>query len=212
MIKNCPVTARDVDQAEKIFGPDIATLKGKSTRRRPKTVEKDEIEIPPEIVSKHHDLILCFDIMFLNNIPMMASIDRSIRFRGLVILDDKTKDEYFRGLDVIFRKYNQAGFKISEIHCDGAFKPIMNEIKDEFDAVMDFTSRNEHVPEAERNVRSIKDRIRVKYYWLPFKTPPINILKYMAMVEMDMYNIFPAKGGISAYYSPKQFYNRCWKN
>ena len=32
-IKNNPVTTEDVDIAEKIFGPDVATLKGKTTRQ-----------------------------------------------------------------------------------------------------------------------------------------------------------------------------------
>ena len=32
-IKNCPVTAEDITIAERIFGPDISNLKGKSMRR-----------------------------------------------------------------------------------------------------------------------------------------------------------------------------------
>ena len=32
-IKNCPVTVEDINIAEKIYGPDIGTLKGKSVRR-----------------------------------------------------------------------------------------------------------------------------------------------------------------------------------
>ena len=39
-IKNCPVTVEDVSIAEKIFGPDVSSLKGKSTRRKPKPVRK----------------------------------------------------------------------------------------------------------------------------------------------------------------------------
>ena len=32
LIRNCPVTVRDVEIAEDLFGPDIATLKGRTTR------------------------------------------------------------------------------------------------------------------------------------------------------------------------------------
>ena len=35
IIKNCPVTPEDVDIAEKIFGKDVATLKGKSKNPKP---------------------------------------------------------------------------------------------------------------------------------------------------------------------------------
>jgi hypothetical protein len=47
IIKNCPVTIEDVVTAEKIFGPDIGSFKGKSTRSKPIPVKRDLIEIPP---------------------------------------------------------------------------------------------------------------------------------------------------------------------
>jgi hypothetical protein len=34
-IANCPVTIADVNMAEKIFGKDIASIKGKATRSKP---------------------------------------------------------------------------------------------------------------------------------------------------------------------------------
>jgi hypothetical protein len=36
VIQNCPVAVEDVNISEKIFGPDMSSLKGKSTRRKPK--------------------------------------------------------------------------------------------------------------------------------------------------------------------------------
>ena len=35
-IQNCPVTVEDVKIAERIFRPDMSSLKGKSMRRKPK--------------------------------------------------------------------------------------------------------------------------------------------------------------------------------
>ena len=38
IIQNFPVTVEDIEIAEKIFGPDVSTLKVKTTRQRPKVV------------------------------------------------------------------------------------------------------------------------------------------------------------------------------
>ena len=46
------MTVEDVNIAEKIFGPDMGTLKGKTTRRKPKPVTTDTVEILPEIKEK----------------------------------------------------------------------------------------------------------------------------------------------------------------
>ena len=40
-IKNCPITLEDIDIAERMFGKDIVTLKGKITR---KDLEKRMLE------------------------------------------------------------------------------------------------------------------------------------------------------------------------
>jgi len=38
LLTNCPVTVRDVDNANQIFGPDLANLRGKMTRTKPECV------------------------------------------------------------------------------------------------------------------------------------------------------------------------------
>ena len=78
----------------------------------------------------------------------------------------------------------------------------MDEVKDELDIQMNYTVTDEHVPEVERNNRTIAERIRATYHNLPFKKMPKLMLRYLAMVSTHQLNLFPAKGGISAYFSP----------
>jgi len=50
------------------------------------------------------------DLMYVNGMPMLTGIDRSIRFRHLVPLDNRTAEELYRGLDKVTRQYNAAEF------------------------------------------------------------------------------------------------------
>jgi hypothetical protein len=67
---------------------------------------------------------------------------------------------------------------------------------------MNYTSKGEHVPEAERNNRTIGERVRANYHNLPYKAIPRIMLKYLLMVSTHQLNLFPAKGRVSAYLSP----------
>ena len=83
--KDNPVTLKDIEVAEKIWGPDIGILRGRTTRRRPPVIrgEEDRIEIPPELKMHQQDLELCIDLMYINSMGMMTGIDKSIIFRSL---------------------------------------------------------------------------------------------------------------------------------
>ena len=107
-VQNCPVMVEDVKIAECIFRPDMSSLKGKSTRRKPKPVRKDLVEIHSEITEKHHDIELCMDTMFVNECGMLTAIDRSIRFGSVVPIDTKTQDDYYKALNVIFASTTRA--------------------------------------------------------------------------------------------------------
>jgi hypothetical protein len=78
----------------------------------------------------------------------------------------------------------------------------MDDVSDTMDIEMNYTSRGEHVPEAERNNHTIGERIRTAYHNLPYETIPKIMLKYLSMVSTNQLNLFPAKGGVSAYLSP----------
>lgn len=208
LIKNCPVTVDDVNLAEKIFGPDVSTLKGRSTRPRPTTVIEDAIEIPRELVVKNLVLESSIDIMFVNRLPFLTAIDKSIKYRSLIPLDSRNVDEFYRALQLVLRKYNGAGFFIKRIHADGEFKSTMEELETKLDVEINFASPGDHVPEAERNNRVIQERFRILMARLPFKVIPNVMIRAFLMDVTKSLNLFPAKGGISEYYSPDMILSR----
>jgi hypothetical protein len=50
LIKNNVVITEDVNLAMKAYGPDISSIKGKTTRQKPTAVENNTVEIPEELL------------------------------------------------------------------------------------------------------------------------------------------------------------------
>ena len=66
IIHNFPVTVEDIEIVDKIFGPDVSSLKVITIIQRPKVVVDDFIEITREPIENNQEFILCMDIMFIN--------------------------------------------------------------------------------------------------------------------------------------------------
>jgi hypothetical protein len=80
-IKNNPVTTEDVDIAEKIFGPDVTTLKGKTTRRAPVPIIEDHIKIPRELITAQYSVTLCLDGMKVNDLSFLTTISKNLMYQ-----------------------------------------------------------------------------------------------------------------------------------
>ena len=195
------MTPEDVDIAEKIFGKDVATLKGKSKNPKPLPVIYD-VEIPREIKEKHKNLKLHINIMLVNQTSFLTCVDSDIKFRKTLPLNNQTTGEIYRVLDEILRFYNHAGHWITHLQCDKQFKPLMDEVKDELGIEMNYTTKGDHEHEAERNIETIKERVRTAYHCMPYPAIPNVMTKRLCVASTDQLNLFPAKGGVSAYYSP----------
>jgi hypothetical protein len=80
---------------------------------------------------------------------------------------------------------------------------MMEKVKEDLGVRMNFTNALDHVPEAERNNRTIKEQVRAAYHRLPYKALPRQLVRYLVTTQASQLNLFPAKGGISPYYSPR---------
>ena len=62
-LHNCPVTAADAKRATIIYGPDVAALKGKTTRsgEAARVPCYESVPIPPHIRDHYTDVVLCVD-------------------------------------------------------------------------------------------------------------------------------------------------------
>ena len=80
LIRNCPVTTTDITVAEQIFGPDVAAIKGKTTRGPAPAPRDEEIEIPPEIANRDN-FTLCIDIMYVWGLAFLTGVDTTVKFK-----------------------------------------------------------------------------------------------------------------------------------
>ncbi len=202
-ITNNPVTTDDIIVAEKIFGPDIGALKGKTTRRKPAPVVNDYIEIPKELIATQREVTLCMDGMKVNGISFLTTVSRNIQYRTAQYVKHQTAAVYRELLGQIFRIYNHGGFRITSIRCDNEFWPLMEPLSQEINVEMNFANPQEHVPEAERNNRVIKERVRATYHRLPYCHLTRMLVKMLVTESAKKLNFFPAKHGVSQFYSPR---------
>jgi hypothetical protein len=69
LLPNCKVIINDIKMADDIFGTNLCSLKGKTTRGYPTHVEVHEPNpIPITIIDKYNDVTLVIDLMFIKNI------------------------------------------------------------------------------------------------------------------------------------------------
>jgi hypothetical protein len=191
--------------AIKVWGPSIVMLEGKTLRTTPPVVRQDVIEIPKEIRELHKDVTLKIDIFFVNKIPFFTTYSLIICFLSVTHLINRKALTIFNALKSMCGYYLQQGFQVVFIKGDGKFASLEAWMATVYGVPkLNLASANEHIPEIERKIWVIKERVRAVIYSIPFNSLPAWMLVHTVLFVMKQLNLFPVKGGLLLRLSPKQ--------
>lgn len=197
-LANCPITRRDIAIAEDVYGPNLGSIKGKTPSRTVKHVHGNTDPVPPDILKRHGQLSIAIDIMYVNKIPFLVTNSRSLRFGTITHLSDKQTPTVSAALKAVITTYQQRGFEVANIFADHDFERLRP-----YHPSLNTTGEDDHVPEIERYIRTVKDRMRSAYRMLPFKYIPRLVLIQLACNCVLWLNAFPHPDGVSSEYSPR---------
>ena len=74
LIKNNPILLSDIKLAKNIYRPNVGSIKGKTTQRKPLPVMEDLIDILIEFKQQQHKIILAVDGMVVNGLKFLTTI------------------------------------------------------------------------------------------------------------------------------------------
>jgi hypothetical protein len=80
MIRNFPVKPEDISAANKIFGPNVASLRGNTVRATQDPVLTEYVQIPKEIEDLNKNVTITADVMFVGGLGFMITSSRGFNF------------------------------------------------------------------------------------------------------------------------------------
>ena len=140
--------------------------------------------------------------MAINKIPFVITVSRHIHFGTAKLIRNKSKTTIMTSIRQVVRAYDARGFKVRNILGDGRFECFRNALAD-MGITLNVASRNKHVPEVERYIRTIKERVRAIASVLPFRQYPLRLIAEMVYNAVFWLNTFPHKDGVHATISPR---------
>lgn len=202
-LRNCDINSQDVRNAHNIFGPDVGSLRGKTVRRSEPHVELIQRPIPHGILERHKEVTICFDVMYVSGMPFLVSTSRFIKFHTAEALHNRKNETLTAGLKRIKMIYARRRFVVNQAVGDNEFASMEAALSD-IGIALNTVSSDEHVPEVERHIRTLKERCRATVNSLPYSKLPSRMIVELVYAMTFWLHAFPAVDGVSPHISPRE--------
>ncbi len=120
MISNCPIAPVDITNARAIFGPDLASVHGKTVRKTPAV--EDHVAVPHALVERNKVVMMAAD--FIDGMAFLVTLSRNIKFVTVEHLPVRMVTALVKHIEHVLHIYGGGGFSIRTILMDGEFKKI----------------------------------------------------------------------------------------
>jgi hypothetical protein len=199
LILNCPVTVDDAKRAVLIYGPDVPTLKGRTTHgpSQPHIPNFTARAIP--ILAHHPNITLCIDFFYVQGFCFFHAISRALCYRTVFPVPDRGAPTILSCLRRTLLPYESRGFTVTSIIADQEFECARDSLAP---IHLDTVPPDSHVGDVERSIRTIKERSRATVHGLPFKRLPKLMVNELVLHSTRCLNQLPAENGVSDIMSP----------
>ena len=204
-MENSPVRVADVHRAAKIWGPEIAYLKGTTRNVKTDHIPVDHIPRPPGRESQ----TLHVDLMYVEGEGFLYSKTTPL---GLRMANHLGHGKGARGTSNIqpnlarqISHYTAAGFTIGTVLTDneGGVMASVAAIQAK-GIVVNPSSAGKHVPVIENDVKTLKSRVRTHIHALPFSLCRL-LLVWLVLFCVNTLNMEPSSVNVDDY-SPREVF------
>jgi len=159
-ILDCQITIDDWKRAQFLYGPDVATLKGRTVQKRSQPSSHNvPIRIPFSLLRFHGKVQLAIDFVHIQGLPFLHTISREWRRMTLRRTPDRSAKVIHETITELVKFYAVCQLNIVTIHRDNAFACMHPKFPKTY---FNMCAANEHVGDIERSWGRWRKELAVK--------------------------------------------------